>query len=77
MKYYTDHPITELGDKEFVEAPVRECEINRYDGNKYLYLTVEGIKKEIKRGYVYSAQGRYGEVDCVSNSEIQLALESK
>jgi hypothetical protein len=74
---FTDHPITELGDKEFVEAPIRECELISYDDNKYCYVKVEGIEKEIKRCYIYPQKGRYGDVDCVSIEEIKELLEEE
>lgn len=73
-KLFTDYPITELGDKEFQEAPIRECELIHYDGNKYCYVKVEGIEKEIKRGYIYTKPGRCGEVDCISIEEINKLL---
>ena len=77
MNFYTDYPIVELGDKEFIEAPIRKCKILSYDDNKYLYIEVEGVEKEMKRGYVYNKKGRCGEVENVSNSEIQNALANE
>ena len=74
---FTDHPITELGDKEFVEAPIRECELLSFDDNKYCYVKVEGIEKEIKRCYIYPQKGRYGDVDCVSIEEIKELLKEE
>ena len=75
MKLYTDYPITELGDKEFVEAPIRECELLSYDNNKYCYIKVGGIEKEVKRCYIYTKSGRCGEVDCISIDEISVLLQ--
>jgi hypothetical protein len=74
---FTDHPITELGDKEFVEAPIRECELLSFDDNKYCYVKVEGIEKEIKRCYIYPQKGRCGDVDCVSIEEIKELLKEE
>lgn len=74
MKLFTDYPITELGDKEFVEAPIRECKLLSYDDNKYCYIKVGEIKKEVKRGYIYTKSGRCGEVDCISIDEINALL---
>jgi hydrogenase maturation factor len=74
---YTDYPIIELGDEEFKEAPIRECELLSYDDNKYCYVKVEGIEKEIKRCYIYSQKGRCGEVDCVSIEEIKELLKEE
>ena len=65
-KYYTDYPITELGDKEFTEAPIRECKIVKLGcRNPYIYIEVEGIQKEIKCHYVYNEPKRCGETECV------------
>jgi hypothetical protein len=74
---FTDHPITELGDEEYKEAPIRECELLSYDDNKYCYVKVEGIEKEIKRCYIYSQRGRCGEVDCISVDEIKELLKEE
>jgi hypothetical protein len=74
-KLFTDYPITELGDEEFKEAPIRECELLFYDDNKYCYVKVEGIEKEIKRAYIYTKPGRCGEVDCISIDEINKLIE--
>jgi len=75
MKLYTDYPITELGDEEFKEAPIRECELLSYDDNKYCYIKVGDIETEVKRGYIYTQRGRCGEVDCISNTEIRALLD--
>lgn len=61
-KYYTDYPFVELGDVGGQEAPVREIEILKWDMNKYVQIKVEGVISEIKSGYIYAEQGRYGEV---------------
>lgn len=74
-KLFTDYPITELGDEEFKEAPIRECELLFYDDNKYCYVKVGGIEKEIKRAYIYTKSGRCGEVDCISIDEINKLIE--
>jgi hypothetical protein len=74
---FTDYPITELGDEEFKEAPIRQCELLSYDDNKYCYVKVEGIEKEIKRCYIYSQRARCGEVDCISVDEIKELLKEE
>ncbi len=74
---FTDYPITELGDEEFKESPIRECELLSYDDNKYCYVKVEGIEKEIKRCYIYPQKGRFGEIDCVSIDEIKELLKKE
>jgi len=60
MRAWTDYPIAELGDAPYVEAPVRECEILSYDGNKYCKILVAGVRVEVKAGYLYSKPGRLG-----------------
>jgi len=74
---FTDYPITELGDKEFKEAPIRQCELLSYDGNKYCNVKVEGIKKEIKCCYIYPQKSRYGTVNCISVDEIKELVKYK
>ena len=62
MKAFTDYPITELGDKPNEKAPIRQIEIVDYDQDKYCVVRVAGVVKSIKAGYLYSEQGRFGEV---------------
>ena len=50
---YTDYPFYKLGDKPFNKAPVRPIRVISYDDNKYCQIIVNGIKEEIKAGYVY------------------------
>ena len=61
MKAWTDYPIAELGDTPGQEAPVRECEVISYDGDKYCDVIVNGVRLSIKCGYLYSAPGRFDE----------------
>jgi len=70
MKAYTDCPIKELGDIGGELAPIRECEILSYDGNKYCVILVEGVKSEIKSGYLYKKHGRIGEVPCFLHKDL-------
>jgi hypothetical protein len=76
---FTDYPIIELGDEEFKEAPIRECELLSFDDddNKYCYVKVGGIEKEIKRCYIYPQKGRCGDVNCVSIKEIKELLKEE
>ncbi len=76
---FTDYPIIELGDDEFKEAPIRECELLSFDDddNKYCYVKVGGIEKEIKRCYIYPQKGRCGDVNCVSIKEIKELLKEE
>jgi hypothetical protein len=62
MKTWTDYPITELGDEPGKIAPIRECTVLNYDGNKYCDVRVDGVLKQIKRAYIYIEEGRVGEV---------------
>lgn len=63
MKAWTDDPFEALGDTPGQEAPVRECELIAYDGDKYVTIIVEGRIERLKYGYVYQRPGRCGEVD--------------
>lgn len=65
MKAFTDYPILELGDKSGEEAPVRVCEVIKYDQDKYCEVLVDGVTTEIKSGYIYSQKGRCGEVPVI------------
>ena len=55
--FYTDYPIPELGDEPDKTAPMRECEVLGYDGDKYCTVsishTTKTIIKDIKSGYIY------------------------
>lgn len=59
---WTDYPFVELGDTPNAPAPVRKIKPLRYDNDKYVEIEVEGIKSSIKSGYIYTEEGRYGEV---------------
>ena len=70
MKTYTDFPITELGDHESFKAPIRECEVLSYDGDILLYIKVENVLKNVKRSFVYTTEGRFTEVESITDEEI-------
>jgi hypothetical protein len=74
MKTYTDFPIVELGDNEFSKAPIRECEVLSYDGNIMLQIKIEGVLKEVKRSFVYKIEGRFTEVESITDDEVNLIL---
>lgn len=59
---YTDYPIAEFGDPAFKLAPVRKVTPISYDGDKYVKVSVDGVHIDIKSGYIYTEQGRHGEV---------------
>lgn len=65
MKAYTDYPFTELGDIAGLEAPIRECTVLLYDGDKYCDILIDGVVLEVKLGYLYHEFGRQGEVDSI------------
>lgn len=71
MKAWTDYPVVELGDHGGVKAPVRECLILSYDGNKYCQVMVGGAEAHIKHCYLYSRPGRCGDVSVVSVRKLE------
>lgn len=70
MKAYTDYPFEFLGDEPYKTAPIRECTVVNYDGNKYCDILVEGRKANIKAGYIYQKHGRLGEVPAVDEKAL-------
>lgn len=69
MKAWTDYPILALGDVPGVEAPIRECIILDYDGNKYCRVRVGTCVAEFKRFYLYTKPGRVQEAPGVTHAE--------
>jgi hypothetical protein len=65
MKAFTDYPFTALGDISGKKAPVRECKVLSYDGDKYCTVKVAGLVQEVKACYVYKKRGRFGKVESV------------
>ena len=72
MKAYTDYPIAELGDAPGKLGHVREIEVFSFDGDKYCYIEVEGIPRQIKACYIYSQPGRHGEVPMIDTTQLPL-----
>lgn len=70
MKAYTDYPIEELGDTPGQLSPIRECTVYSYDGNKYCSVEVEGVRKQIKAGYIYQAPGRVSETPSLTRRQL-------
>lgn len=66
---YTDYPFIELGDEPGKAAPVRKVLPLEYDGDKYCKVLVDGVKSEIKAGYIYTERGRCGEVPAFNPAE--------
>lgn len=77
MKAWTDYPIVELGDKEGQPAPVRECNVLSWDGDKYCDVEVAGVKTFYKAAYIYQREGRYGEVPRISKRQLHLLPRSQ
>jgi len=70
MRAWTDYPIVELGDKPGKLAPIRLVDVISYDRNKYCRIRVAGVIDLVKRGYLYKQRGRVGEVETVSNCQL-------
>ena len=70
-RYWTDYPILELGDEAGKEAPVRECVLISYDGDKYCFVRVGEVTELIKAGYIYQEKGRYGEVPVITRLQLR------
>lgn len=72
MKAWTDYPFEQLGDEPYKEAPVREVKIISYDGNKYCKVKIKGFRYalEVKSGYLYQTEGRYREVEFVTQKQL-------
>lgn len=71
MKAYTDYPFYFLGDEPHEEAPVRECHVKSYDGNKYCTIVIDGNETEIKAGYIYTKPGRCGYVPTINVKKLR------
>lgn len=72
MKAWTDYPIRELGDDLGRPAPVRECYVTGWDGDKYCSVVVCGHHVSIKSGYLYSEPGRYCEVPRIDVTKLEI-----
>ena len=71
MKAWTDYPFAQMQDEAGKKAPVREIEVLSYDGDKYCRVRVCGHEDEIKAGYIYQSEGRYGEVAQISREQLK------
>lgn len=79
MRAWTDYPIAMLGDAPGVAAPIRECLVLSYDGDKYCRVQVEGFLLfpiEIKAGYLYQEPGRCGAVPPVKLCDLQALAQA-
>ncbi len=78
---YTDYPIIELGDVGGCVAPIRQAKVLSYDDHKYCYVEVEGVRTEIKWGYLYVEPGRSGNAKTIDPRVLKVEpfpdLESK
>ena len=62
MQAFTDYPFPFLGDTDGEPAPMRQCTVLGYDGDKYCNIVVGGQLQQVKAGYIYYKAGRCGEV---------------
>jgi hypothetical protein len=77
MKAWTDYPFTWLGDEAGKEAPVREIEVLSYDDDKYCRIKVCGGEAEIKAGYIYQHEGRYGDVPAITRMQLAILVPNE
>ncbi len=70
MKAWTDYPFILLGDDRWEPAPIREIEVLSCDGDKYCEIEVEGVRSEIKSGYIYQQPGRLGQVPAITRRQL-------
>lgn len=70
-RYWTDYPFECLGDISGKEAPVREIEVLSYDGDKYCRIKIGDVEDEIKSGYLYTQEGRYGHVPSITKDQLK------
>ena len=77
VKAFTDYPFVLLGDKDGEEAPIRSCHVLSYDGDKYCTILVDGLKTEIKAGYLYRTQGRLGVAEAINPQALPPTLRSE
>lgn len=71
MRVWTDYPITQLGDTPNQRAPVRECSVIAYDGDKYATVVICGVETSFKAGYLYTQAGRCGDVPRVPLKDLE------
>ena len=76
MKAWTDYPFAHLQDEAGKKAPVREIEVLSYDGDKYCMVRVCGHEDEIKAGYIYQREGRYGEVPPITRRQLAMLVHN-
>lgn len=67
---FTDYPFAELLDSTGKKAPVRKVLPISYDQDKYVKVLVDGVYCEVKRGYIYTERGRYGEVPSITHDQL-------
>lgn len=66
LKAYTDYSFAELGDTISEKAPIRECTVLWYDGDKYCCIKIgDLVETYVKVCYVYAMHGRRGRVPSI------------
>lgn len=72
MRAWTDYPIEELGDAPGKEAPIRECEVLGWDGDKYATVMIGGVRTSFKVGYLYTVPGRCGDAKKINRTSLPI-----
>lgn len=70
IEAWTDFPFVSLGDIPFARAPIRKVKVHAYDGSLYCEIEVTGQTEWVKSGYLYTSEGRLGEVPAVSIADL-------
>lgn len=77
MKAFTDYPFSQLGDIPYENAPIRECTVISYDGDKYCIIQIGHKKLSVKAGYLYTEPGRLLEVPTIDVSLLPINARPK
>lgn len=76
---WTDYPFVELGDVAGQKAPIRHVTVVKYDGDKYVTISVKDCPTvlSVKAGYLYSKPGRLGSVPKVNIRKLERMGDGK
>lgn len=70
MIAYTDHHITEFGDKPHLPAPIRQVKVIAFDGAGHLIVDIGMFRFELRRSNVYKVPGHIGQQPCLSTEDL-------
>ena len=73
MIAYTDHHITEFGDKPHLPAPIRQVKVIAFDGAEHLIVDIGLFRFEVRRSNVYKEPGRLSQQPCLSLQDLLMA----